>query len=303
MADNRFGRKRDRLKRLPSVIGALALTLSAPPQVRLGIQVAGTPDVEIIVSPADPTTKDQITFTVKAEDTSRTGLKRIILLVNDKEVKSCLTSPCSYFGGPFPEGPLKLGAMVYDHTANDPWTGFKMVDVRNPSKPAPKPARTIALLPLAEDPRTRWTDGYLNLPFQGEEEGIRAFVCYRYDADLENEEYSPQVLLTRPRSMEAGASVIGIFDIRDLPRAARFRAKVGFLRQTDRTDSAEFKVFVNEDPSGFASKLCFYDGRLDELALDLERYAGKDVELILQVRVLDTVTRHLAVWVDPRIEW
>ena len=81
------------------------------------------------------------------------------------------------------------------------------------------------------------------------------------------------------------------------------RAKVGFLLQTDRTDSAEFKVFVKGDPSDFASKLCFYDGRLDELVLDLERYAGKDVELVLQVRVLDTVTRHLAVWVDPRIEW
>jgi hypothetical protein len=291
------------LKSGAAAIGVFALALAALPQVRLGIQVAGKPDVEITVSPADPTTKDQITLTVKAEDTSRTGLKRIILLVNDKEVKSCLTSPCSYFGGPFPEGPLKLGAMVYDHTANDPWIGFKMVDVRNPSKPAPNPARTIALLPLAEDPRTRWTDGYLNLPFQGEEEGLQAFVCYRYDADLENDEYARQVLLTRPRSMEAGASLIGIFDIRNLPRQARFRAKVGFLLQTDRTDSAEFKVFVNEDPSDFAAKLCFYDGRLDELALDLERYAGKDVELVLQVRVLDTVTRHLAVWVDPRIEW
>jgi hypothetical protein len=291
------------LKGLAAIIAALAVPLAAFPQAWPGIQVAGTPDVEISVSPADPTTKDQITITVKAVDTSRTGLKRIILLVNDKEVKSCLTSPCSYFGGPFPEGPLKLGAMVYDHTANDPWTGFKMVDVRNPVKPAPKPARTIALLPLAEDPRTRWTDGYLNLPFQGEEEGIRAFVCYRYDADLENGEYSPQVLLTRPRSMEAGASVIGVFDLRDLPRAARFRAKVGFLLQTDLTDSADFKVFVNGDPSDFASKLCFYDGRLDELTLDLERYAGKDIELVLQVRVLDTVTRHLAVWVDPRIEW
>jgi len=303
VAADGFDRRRSLLKGWALVLGVFAVSLGALAPGWPGIQLPAKPDVEISVSPAEPTIKDQITFTVKAVDTSRFGLKRIILLVNDKEVKSCLTSPCAYFGGPFPEGPLKFEARVYDHSADDPATVFKMLTIRRPSSQPGKPARAIDLLAQAENPRTRWTDGYINIPFPGEEDDLRAFACYRYDAGLEDDSVAPRVLLTHPRSTDTGAFVVGIFKVVDLAPGAIFRARVGFLSQADETDSAEFRVFVSADPSYFAAKLCFYDGRLDDLVLDLDRYAGEDVELVLQVRALDGMTRHLAAWVDPRVEW
>jgi hypothetical protein len=293
----------DRIKSFLAIGAVLAVSADAFPQERFGVQELGKPSVKLSISPADPTTKDQITFTVEAVDTSRTGLKRIVLLVNDREVQVCLTSPCAYFGGPYSEGPLKYGARVFDNTSNDPWTGFRTVNVKSPSTPVGMPERAIHLMPLAESPSTRWTDGTIDLPFPGQEDGIRGFVCTQDDALLEDDQVYPRVLLTRPKLMEADASIIGIFKLENLPRNAVFRTNVGFLKEEDRTDSADFKVFVSRDPSLVEVRRGFYDGRLDDLALDLSRYYGQDVEIVLEVRALETLTRHLAVWVDPRIEW
>lgn len=263
----------------------------------------GKPTVKISISPADPTTKDMITFAIDAQDNSRTGLKRIVLLVNDREVRVCLMSPCVFYGGPFPEGLLKCGAKVFDHTGNEPWTGFRMVNVRSPSRSAGVPGRIIHLLPLAENTQTRWTDGYVDLPFPGEEDDLKGFACYRFDAVLEDDQVYSKVLLTRPQSWEEDALIVGIFRIENLPRKATFKTTIGFLKQEDQTDGVEFRIFVNKDPSFFAAERCFHDGRMDNLILDLGRYSGQDVEIVLQVHALSTLTRHLAVWVDPRIEW
>jgi len=265
----------------------------------------GKPTVKISISPAEPTAKDMITITVNAQDNSGTGLKRIIILVNDREVNVCLMSPCVFFGGPYPEGPLKYGAKVFDHTdwANGPWTGYRTVYVKRPSRSVGLPKRMISLLPLAENGNTRWANGYVDLPFPGEEDDFRGFACYRYDALLEDNKIYSKVILTRPESRDEYGLVVGIFKIENLPEKATFKTTIGFLKEANQTIGAEFKVFVNNDPSFYTAERCYYDGRLDDLALYLGRYSGQDVEIVLQVHVLNTSTQDLAVWVDPRIEW
>ena len=94
----------------------LSMGINISPQQRPELLEMGKPTVKISISPAEPTAEDMITITVNAQDNSGTGLKRIIILVNDREVNVCLMSPCVYFGGPYPEGPLKYGATVFDHT-------------------------------------------------------------------------------------------------------------------------------------------------------------------------------------------
>ena len=265
----------------------------------------GKPAVKISISPAEPTTKDMITITVNAQDNSGTGLKKIVILVNDREVNVCLTSPCVFSGGPYPEGSLMYGAKVFDHTdwANGPWMGFRTVYVKSPSRPAGFPTRIIDLLPLAENMNTRWANGYVDLPFPGEEEDVRGFAGYRYDALLEDNKVYPKVLLTHPESRDEYGFVVGIFKIENLPEKATFKTAIGFLKEANHTEGAEFKVFVNNDPSFYAAERCYYDGRLDDLALDLGKCSGQDIEIVLQVHVLNTSTQDLAVWVDPRIEW
>ena len=84
---------------------------------------------------------------------------------------------------------------------------------------------------------------------------------------------------------------------------AIFKAKVGFLEKSVQSDGVEFRVFINREPSFYAARRCHYDGHLDDLSLNLDRYAGQNVEIVLQVNVLRTSTQDWAVWVDPRIEW
>ena len=268
------------------------------------------PTGKVTISPAEPTTKDVITFTVDAQDNSMTGLKRVVIIINDKEVKACLGSPCVYRRGPFPEGFLSYGAKAYDHTNNDPWTDFRKVYVKKAIRKTPYeeknealPESVIHLMALAEHINTRWANGYVSLTFPGEEGDLRGFVCYRYDCLLEDDEVYSEVLLTHPERRDVYGFIVGIFKIEHLPKKATFNAKIGFLKEANQTDGAVFKVFVNRDPSFYSDKQCHYDGHLDNLSFPMDRYADQDIEIVLQVRVLNTSAQDLAVWVDPRIEW
>ena len=269
----------------------------------------GKPTAKLSISPLEPTTQDMITFTVNAQDNSGTGLKEITILVNDRKEKVCLMSPCIFFGGPYPEGPLSYGAEVYDNTDNEPWTDFRAIYVKDASRIEPLrkraarlPGEIIDLMPLAENENTQWANGYDTLPFPGQIDDFRGFARYEYDSLLEDDQVYPRVLLTHPEVRNEYGLIVGIFEIEKLPEKATFRARVGFLKRANQTDGVEFRVFVKKDPSYYAAQRCYYDGRLDDLALDLDRYAGQQVEIVLQVRVLYTSTQDLAVWVDPRIE-
>ncbi len=281
----------------------LSLGIKISSQQRTGLLEMGKPTVKISIYPLEPTTKDMITFTVNAQDNSGTGLKRIAILINEKEVKACLTSPCVFVGGPYPEGSLEYGAKVLDYTDNEPWTGNRKVYVRKAPRSAGLPGKIIKLLPLAENVNTQWANGYVDLPFPGEESDFRGFAGYRYDALLEDDKKYSQVLLMRPQLRDEFGLILGIFRIENLPAKATFRTRIGFLKEASQTDGAEFRVFVKKDPSFYEAKRCYYDGRLDDLALYLGRYAGQKVDVVLQVHVLYTSTQDLAVWIDPRIEW
>lgn len=299
---------RSSMKLIPLFLIILSLGIESPSQQQTRlldkiILETGKPTVEISISPVEPTTKDMITFTVNAQDNSGTGLKRIVILVNEKKVKVCLMSPCVFVGGPYPEGSLEYGAKVFDHTDNEPWTGNRTVYVTKESHPEQLPGRIINLIQLADNAITQWANGYVDLPFPGEEADFRGFASYRYDALLEDDKLYSQVLLMHPQLRDEFGLILGIFRIESLPEKAAFRTRVGFLKEASETDGAEFKVFVKKDPSFYAAKRCYYDGRLDDLSLYLGRYAGQKVDVVLQVHVLYTSTQDLAVWVDPRIEW
>src|SRR4030042_5613325 len=221
----------------------LSVGIDTSPQEWLGLQEIGKPTVKISISPAEPTTKDMIIFTVNAQDNSMTGLKRIIILVNDREVKVCLISPCIFFGGPYSEGPLKYGAKVFDHANNEPWTGYRTVSVKSPSSSVGLPKRITNLIRLAENVSTRWANGYVDLPFPGEEDDFTGFACYRFDALLEDDKVYSKVILTRPEPRDDIGLIVGIFKIENLPEEATFKTTVGFLKEANQIDGAEFRVF------------------------------------------------------------
>jgi hypothetical protein len=270
------------------------------------------PNVKVSISPLRPTTKDRITFTVTAYGNRGPSIERIVIVVNNRKVKVCSMSPCVYRGGPYPEGLLRYEVTVYEkglglYSSNVPWTSHRKVEVKKPASKRKKEiglsGRVIHLTPLATNKDTQWLNGTIALPFPGEDGDYNGFANYLYDSYLENGRVYPRVLLTYPEWRNEYGSIVGIFKIENLAENAIFRAKVGFLEDAIQTDGVEFRVFVNREPSFYATRRSYYDGRLDDLFLNLDRYAGQDVEIVLQVKTLRTSNQDWAVWVDPRIEW
>lgn len=270
------------------------------------------PDVKIAISPANPTTKDRIVCTVIAYGSRGPAIERIILEVNDRKVKVCQRSPCVYRGGPYPEGLLSYAVTVHEigqgsFSSNEPWTSHRKVDIKKPASLHKKEEglsrNVIRLVPLAEDKNSQWLNGTIALPFPGEDGDYSGFANYRYDSLLEDERVYQKVLLTHPEWRDEFGLIVGIFKIENLPENTIFKAKVGFLENSVRSDGVEFRVFINKDPTYYTAKRCFYDGHLDDLAFNLDRYTGQNVEIVLLVNVLRTSTQDWAVWVDPRIEW
>ncbi len=283
------------------------------------------PPVIISISPVEPTTKDRITFTVNALDYSRREIEKISIAVNGREVKVCLYPPCIYRGGRYPEGSLSYEVKVYGYKDVEPWTGPRRIYVKKSTRFEPRPIRAVGLskgrinlITFAENENTQWSNGTLVLPFPGRESDKRGFACYRDNSVLEDDKVYSKVLLTHPelRFIKIFDSItnqyfniphefgriIGIFKIEDLPEAAIFKTKVGFLKGAYQSDGVEFRVFVNGDPAYFAANVCYYDGHLDDLAINLDRYAGQNVSIVLQVNAINTSTQDWAVWVNPRIE-
>jgi hypothetical protein len=277
----------------------------------------GMPYVKISISPANPTTKDRITFTVIAYGTRGPGIGRIVIVVNDRKVKVSGMSPCVYRGGPYPEGLLSYGVTVSDEgqgsfSSNEPIMIHRKIYIDKPTSLKKKneglSSQVIHLIPLAENKNTRWLNGTVSLPFPGEDGDYSGFACYRYNSVLEDERVYQKVLLTHPDFLNRPGMIVGIFKIENLAENAIFKAKIGFLEESIQSEVVEFRVFVNKDPSHYAANQCLYDGHLDDLSLNLDKYAGQNVELVLQVKtlhvnVLRTSNQDGSVWVDPRIEW
>jgi hypothetical protein len=240
------------------------------------------------------------------------GIERIVIVVNDRKVKVCSMSPCVYRGGPYPEGLLSYGVTVYEKgqglfSSNEPWTTHRKVDVKKTvslhKKEEKLSRRVINLIPLAENKNSQWLNSTIALPFPGEDGDYSGFASYRYNSFLEDERVYHKVLLTYPEWRNEYGLIVGIFKIENLAENAILKAKVGFLEESVQSDGVEFRVFVNREPSFYAAKRCYYDGHLDDLTFDLDKYAGQNVEIVLQVKTLRTSTQDWAVWVDPRIEW
>ncbi len=109
------------------------------------------------------------------------------------------------------------------------------------------------------------------------------YECYRYDSLLEEDKVYSKVLLVHPEWRYEFGLILGIFKIKNLPEIAIFKTKAGLLKEEKESDCVEFKVSGQSYPSFYAAKQCYYDGNFDNLAINLDRYASQDIELVLQV--------------------
>lgn len=164
-------------------------------------------------------------------------------------------------------------------------------------------SRSISFITLAETKKAQWTNGSARLPFPGKTNDSLGWVRYLENVELEDKVVYSKVIETHPELQEKKGLLVGLYHVGKLPENAVFKAKVGFLKGADQTDGVRIKVFATREPAYYVSKTCYYDGNLDDLILPLDRYTGKDLQLVLKVFSLDSYSQDNVIWVDPRIEW
>lgn len=123
------------------------------------------------------------------------------------------------------------------------------------------------------------------------------------------------VLHTHPKWTKKGI-IEGIYpEIRDFPRESQFVGWIGFIKPngTPKSDGARFSIYVKHYDRASRTKMeeeVFdfhkrYNGRMQKVVVDLSRFAGKSVGIILRVdtgsNATNTPTEDWAAWYAPAL--
>lgn len=152
-----------------------------------------------------------------------------------------------------------------------------------------------------------WRSGAGTLTFGGPNTDANGFAMYANNQKLEDGSAPPKVLETYPQWVTDGV-ITGTYPAYTVASGEHFRAKVGFLAQSDGTCGAgNVKFQLNYIEVGVAgtkalgewSDTC--DGTLKSIDVDLSSIAGKTVQFVLAVLANGAPTQDSAVWVSPEV--
>ncbi|MEM3137905.1 MAG: hypothetical protein QW760_05255, partial [Thermofilaceae archaeon] len=149
------------------------------------------------------------------------------------------------------------------------------------------------------------------LPFPGRDIDRRGFALIRSSALLEDGVQYNNVLETHPRwhdfyprPRNQDGAIYGLYYL-TMPENARFTARIGFLNGAHHTDGVIFEVewMISSPPARYRlfNITKWYDGRLNNVSIDLRRFHGQRGILVLKVSAYRSSGQDWAVWVDPQI--
>ncbi len=155
-------------------------------------------------------------------------------------------------------------------------------------------------------PDANWNTGAGNIPFGGPDTDTRGFVMYRDGQKLEDGSSPNKVLETHPQWVDNGA-ITGLFPAYTVVPGEHFRAKIGFLAQSDGTCGAgNAKFQLNYKESGMTTNLGEWtdtcDGTLKDVDVNLNNIAGKTVKFVLVVLANGSAGQDWAVWIGPQVK-
>jgi hypothetical protein len=156
-------------------------------------------------------------------------------------------------------------------------------------------------------PDANWNSGAGNFPFGGPETDARGFAMHRNGQKLEDGSAPGKVLETHPQWVTDGA-ITGVFPAYTVVSGEHFKAKIGFLAQSDGACGAgDAKFQLNyKDSSGAFNSLGEWtdtcDGTLKDVDVNLSSLAGKTVQFVLVVLANGSAGQDWAVWVSPQVK-
>ncbi|HAR36275.1 MAG TPA: hypothetical protein DCR87_05110 [Acidobacteria bacterium] len=141
------------------------------------------------------------------------------------------------------------------------------------------------------------------LPWNGADNDSRGFARHLTDVVLEDGNRYALVLETHPEWKNNG-NIIGVFPDIQIPAGATFKASVGFVKGAAQTDGVKYYVSIIS-PGGGAVLLkelaASYDGKFDQISVDLSPYAGSTVDFRLSVSAAGRANQDWAVWASAAI--
>ncbi len=153
----------------------------------------------------------------------------------------------------------------------------------------------------SEAAKAQWRSGAGVLPCPGSAGDARGFVRPLEKGKLHTGNAAIQLLQTHPQWVDKGY-VAGFYPAMVLAPQVHFKAVIGFLQGANASDGATFMVQVYEN--GRYQRVFRRTIRSDRYAnvdVDLSRWSGKKINLVLRVDAGNTSTQDWAVWVKPRL--
>ena len=173
--------------------------------------------------------------------------------------------------------------------------------------PTPTVSGTTLLDLIEQAPNARWGNFVAGtvLPFPGNDNDIRGFALYRFNATMENGNTYPKLLETHPQWVDNGG-IMGWYGPITINNGCRFIANVGFLNAPGScTDGVEFRVNFKESVADTDTLLIDvphkYNGILVPINTSLESIAGKTGYLQLIVLTAGNSCGDWATWTDAKV--
>ncbi len=114
-----------------------------------------------------------------------------------------------------------------------------------------------------------------------------------------------KIIFTQPVSNHDGY-ITGTLPQVKLGKSIHFKSAIGFIGKASRSDGVVFSVYMIDPISrkriGRKTRKRVSPKKYEYIDLDLSRYAGKVVTLIMRVDAGATATQDTAVWIAPRFE-
>jgi len=150
-----------------------------------------------------------------------------------------------------------------------------------------------------------WVSGAATLPFGGLDTDSNGFVMYRNNQKLEDGTSPAKILETHPQWVTDGV-ITGSYPAYTVVAREHFKAKIGFLAQSDGTCGAgNVKFQLNYKEAGVTKSLGEWsdtcDGVLKDIDVDLGSIAGKTVQFVLAVLANGPASQDWAIWVSPQV--
>ncbi|WP_456370442.1 hypothetical protein [Thermodesulfatator atlanticus] len=187
-----------------------------------------------------------------------------------------------------------------------PQPPFKGVAPKTPpAKEPPKKVITTFVTRydfFANAHKAKWRSRYGDLPYPGKNNDRRGFARPIANGYLSTGNRAIKLLETHP-AWEPRGWISGEYPVLLLGKGVHFKAVVGFLKGAKASDGALFKVYVKDDQNRKTRVFARYvsPDRYVHVDVDLSRYAGKPIALILYVNAWRTSAQDWAVWVAPRL--